>query len=73
MVFTIEPQFRIPEGEIYVHLEDRLLVAADGIENLSAAAPMEIDEIEAMMKEEGILERYPRLLPHDAVRPGEQN
>ena len=34
---------------------------------------MEIDEFEAMMKEEGILERYPGLLPHDADRPGEQN
>lgn len=70
MVFTIEPQFRVPEGEIYVRLEDMLLVTEDGVENLSAALPMEIDAIEAVMKEEGILERYPRLLPHDAVRPG---
>ncbi len=73
MVFTIEPQFRISEDEIYVRLEDMLLVTADGIENPSAVAPMEINEMEAMMKEEDILERYPCLLPHHAARPGEQN
>ncbi len=70
MVLTIEPQFRVPEDETYVRLEDMLLVTEDGVENLSAAAPLEIDAIEKVMAEEGLLQRYERHLPHDAVRPG---
>ena len=61
MVFTIEPQFRVPEDEIYVRLEDMLLVTEDGVENLSADVPMEIAEIESIMKEKGLLQQYPRL------------
>lgn len=69
MVFTIEPALRVPEDEIYIRLEDMLLITATGVENLSALAPVEIDAIEALMKEPGLLERYPRHLAHDAVRP----
>lgn len=69
MVFTIEPALRVPEDEIYVRLEDMLLITATGVENLSAVAPVEIDAIEALMKEPGLLERYRRHLAHDAVRP----
>ncbi|HXV63895.1 MAG TPA: Xaa-Pro peptidase family protein [Vicinamibacteria bacterium] len=62
MVFTIEPQFRIPEEQIYIRLEDVILITDGGSENLSAFVPVEIDEIEALMKEEGLLQRFE--LPH---------
>ena len=35
MVFTIEPQFRVPEEQIYIRLEDVILIKEDGAENLS--------------------------------------
>jgi Xaa-Pro aminopeptidase len=69
MIFTIEPALTVPEDEIYIRLEDMLLITEKGVENMSAMVPMEIDQIEKLMKEQGILKKYPRLLPEDAVRP----
>ncbi len=60
MVFTIEPQFRIPEEQIYIRLEDMILITDDGAENMSGFLPMDISGIEAVIAEEGLLQRYPR-------------
>jgi Xaa-Pro aminopeptidase len=60
MVFTIEPQFRIPEEQIYIRLEDVILINEDGAENLSGFVPMDMDAIEALMKEDGLLQTYTR-------------
>ena len=59
MVFTIEPQFRVPEDRIYIRLEDVILITADGAENLSEFVPLDMDAIEALMAEPGLLDRYP--------------
>ena len=59
MVFTIEPQFRIPEEQIYIRLEDMILVTADGAEIMSGWLPMDIDGIEAAIAEDGLLQAYP--------------
>ena len=40
-----------------------ILITEDGAEVLSADLPLDIDEIEALMQEPGLLERYPALLP----------
>jgi Xaa-Pro aminopeptidase len=56
MVFTIEPQFRVPEERIYIRLEDVIAVTDEGVEILSDFVPMEIDAVEALMKEEGLLQ-----------------
>jgi Xaa-Pro aminopeptidase len=58
MVFTIEPQFRVPEEKIYIRLEDVIVVTEKGAENLTAFVPMEMDAIEKLMAEEGILQIY---------------
>jgi len=60
MVFTIEPQFRVPEEQIYIRLEDVILITEDGAENLSGFVPMDMDGIEALMREKGLTELYPR-------------
>ncbi len=57
MVFTIEPAMRIPEDMIYIRCEDTLLITTTGYENLSEFVPIEIEDIEKVMAEEGFAER----------------
>jgi Xaa-Pro aminopeptidase len=60
MVFTIEPQLRVPEEQIYIRLEDLIIVTETGIEIASSFVPLDPDEIERVMAEEGLLEAVPR-------------
>ncbi len=60
MVFTIEPALTVPEEKIYVRLEDLIIITETGKEIVSDFVPMEIEEIEKLMKEAGMLQRYPR-------------
>jgi Xaa-Pro aminopeptidase len=54
MVFTIEPAMRIEDERMSMRLEDMLLVTETGIENLSAFVPIEIKDVEALMKQPGL-------------------
>jgi Xaa-Pro aminopeptidase len=60
MVFTIEPALRVPEEKIYVRLEDMIVVTDTGARIISDFVPMDIDGIEKVMREDGMLQRYPR-------------
>jgi Xaa-Pro aminopeptidase len=51
MVFTIEPALRVPDENIYIRLEDVILVTKDGYENLSAELPIDIEGVEKLMAE----------------------
>ena len=56
-VFTIEPAMQIPDEHIGIRLEDMILITATGYENLSAFVPVEMNAIEATMKERGLQQR----------------
>ena len=60
-VFTVDPMMWIPDEKLYVRMEDTILVTKDGIENFTASLASTPDEIEAVMKQAGILARVPRL------------
>ena len=56
MVFTVEPDVRVPEEKLFISVEEIIVITEDGYENLSAFVPKEVDEIEALMREDGILD-----------------
>ncbi|HSL42074.1 MAG TPA: aminopeptidase P N-terminal domain-containing protein [Anaerolineales bacterium] len=49
MVFTVDAGIYVREWGIGLRIEDNVLVTADGCENLSAAIPATIEEIEGIM------------------------
>jgi Xaa-Pro aminopeptidase len=59
MVFTIEPALRVPEEKIYVRLEDLIVIGDKSAEVVSDFVPSDIDAIEKVMREPGILKTYP--------------
>ena len=42
---------QIPDEHIGIRLEDMILITESGYENLSASVPIEIDRIEATMRQ----------------------
>jgi Xaa-Pro aminopeptidase len=59
MIFTIDPMIWINEERLYIRIEDMALVTADGVENLSAFVPSKFEDVEALIKEKGLIEFRP--------------
>lgn len=59
MVFTIDPMIWIHEEQLYIRIEDIALVTEDGVENLSAFVPSKPEDVEATIKEQGLIEFRP--------------
>ena len=59
VVLALDPQMWIKEQEIYIRVEDTVVVTADGVENLTAGAPLELDEVETVIQQQGILQTFP--------------
>ncbi len=58
-VFSIDPMIWVPEEKLYIRVEDVGVVTEDGFENFSSFVPTEIEDIEKLMQEEGILQHKP--------------
>jgi Xaa-Pro aminopeptidase len=61
MVFTIEPALTVPSEQIYIRLEDMILITESGATILSDFVPRSIDAVERMVAEPGLLQKYGRI------------
>jgi Xaa-Pro aminopeptidase len=61
LVFTIEPQFRIPEERIFIRLEDMIVITETGAKILSDFVPRSIDAVEKLVAEPGLLQQYRKI------------
>lgn len=61
LVFTIEPQFRIPEERIYLRLEDMIVITDTEARIISDFVPRSIAGVEKLMAEEGLLQKYGKI------------
>ena len=59
LVFAVDPEMFIPEENGYVRVEDTVLVTDTGCENLTAACPREMVEVERLVGTGGILQAFP--------------
>ena len=60
LVFALDPQMWIPEEKTYCRVEDTVVVTETGVENLTPQCPLELDEVEAMMRSgPGMLQAFP--------------
>ena len=61
VVFTLDPMMWVPEERRYIRVEDTLLITETGFENLTQAAPLELDDVEDIVKSDGMVQKYPAI------------
>jgi len=60
-VFSVDPQLREPEESLYIRYEDTVVVTETGVENFTAFLPSELSEMEALVREKGVVQKLPAL------------
>jgi Xaa-Pro aminopeptidase len=60
-VFSIDPQLRVPEEKIYLRYEDVIVITEHGYENFTDFLPSELNEIEKLVGQKGLLQAFPPL------------
>lgn len=58
LVFSIDPMIWVPDERLYVRVEDTVAVTEDGVENLTGFVPLALDDVEALMREPGLLQHW---------------
>jgi Xaa-Pro aminopeptidase len=61
LVFTIEPALVVPEEQIYIRLEDMIVITESGAQVTSDFVPRSIAGVEKMLAELGLLQKYGRI------------
>jgi Xaa-Pro aminopeptidase len=59
-VFSIDPQLRVPEENLYIRYEDTVAVTDQGYENFTDFLPAELDDLETLVRQGGgVLQKAP--------------
>jgi Xaa-Pro aminopeptidase len=66
-VFSVDPQLRVPEENLYLRYEDTVVVTETGVENFTDFIPMELDDMEKMVLEKGVVQKVPHV-PESAIK-----
>ncbi len=69
MVFSVDPTIDSKPHRTYVRVEDTVAVTEEGVEILTAAAPLELDDVEDLMCEDGMLQTFPPLTSTRSAHP----
>ena len=59
LVISIDPSIWVPDEQTYVRVEDTIVITEDGHENFTDLAPLELNEVETTIQEQGIVEKLP--------------
>jgi Xaa-Pro aminopeptidase len=69
LVFSIDPQLRVPEEKIYLRYEDVIAITKEGYENFTAFLPTKLDEIEKLVGQGGMLQQSHAITELDRTHP----
>lgn len=58
-VFSIDPQLRVPEENLYLRYEDTVAVTDTGVENFTDFLPSELTDMERLVGEKGVVQKTP--------------
>ena len=58
-VFSVDPQLRVPEENLYFRYEDVVVVTEAGYENFTDFLPTELTDIEEAVGGDGIVQKFP--------------
>lgn len=61
VVLTLDPMIWVPEEKRYIRVEDTLLITETGFENLTQSASLELEDVEEVMKSDGMLQGHPSI------------
>jgi Xaa-Pro aminopeptidase len=58
-VFSVDPQMWVPEEQLYLRYEDTVVVTDTGVENFTDFLPSELNDLEALVRERGMVQAFP--------------
>jgi Xaa-Pro aminopeptidase len=67
---AMEPVFRVPEENLYLRYEDTVVVTETGVENFTDFLPMELDDIEKVALDKGVVQKVPPVPASTIAGPG---
>ena len=67
-VFAVDPQLRVPEGNLYLRYEDVVVVTETGVENFTEFLPRELKDIEKLVGKGGIVQKLPAVSEEELKR-----
>ena len=66
-VFSVDPQLWVREENLYLRFEDTVVVTETGVENFTHFLPMELDDMEKLVLEKGVIQKVPPI-PGSAIK-----